>query len=240
MNKFLTITSVLLLAVSGYLGFEVYQLRHPQPPINKSKLAANTCPSMSYDYSHSSFEGIINYETAKGLFDNYNKDKKGMFVYNGKEEVLVPGEDSKSVWFSLDRLKNFIWHIENQNCENPNHCTDSLGLRIYFGRYPDLYHHQSVTEEGLNNVPKEYSFRHTLFMVPTYKDENTGIYRDFYPGGKDCRTALNLLPTHIFAEQIITDITPYIFLFDVSGPTGDSQNHGGLIPPGASTGNSFN
>lgn len=240
MNKILAVVTILLLGASGYLGYKVYKLSPSQTGIDKTKIPlANTCPALKYDYSESPFEGVINYEAAENLAHNYANKTKGLFVYNkDNPDALVPGEDSKSVWFSLEKLKNFIWHIEKQNCERP--CPDSLGLRIYFGIYPDLYKFSDPRAEGLENVPKDYSFRHTLFMVPTYRDERSGLYYDFYPAAKDCRTPLKLLPTRPNGEFPITIKTPYILLMDMSEPpTGGSQNHGGLIPPGASTGTSF-
>jgi hypothetical protein len=234
MNKFLLASTVLLALLSGYL---TYRLLSP-PPTLVNTPPPKTCASLPYDYSNGDSVGIINYETAQLLAKNYNDTKRGIVAYNIKEKAYQPGEDSRNIWFSLDRLKNFIWHIENQNCKNG--CTDSLGLRIYFGRYPSLDRYEATTEKGLDSVPKEYSNRLTLFMVPTYKDKPDNFYHDFYPPGKECRTSFANSPSQINGELVSHDITPQIFLFDVSGGTKESQNHGGLIPPGNPTGSSFN
>ena len=231
MNKFLLATTVLFATLSGYLYYKL--IRPPAP--------AKICP-VSYDYSNGDSVGIINYETAEALANNYKNDSAKAFISTqGKSGVgkFIFEGDAKSVWFSLDRLKNFIWHIENQNCANG--CNDTLGLRIYFAKYPDLI---NTSYEGLADVPKNYSNHHTLFMVPTYKDKDN-YDRDFYPG-TSCRTPLKSSPTHkgtgIDPNEDIHDPTPYIFLFDLSGATSisNSQNHGGLIPPGSSTGTGFN
>jgi hypothetical protein len=232
--KFLTASTLLLLAFSGYLGYTLYKIKHPPAP-------AQICP-VSYDYNNGDPVGIINYETAQALYENYQNDRGKAFISGhdatGKLDGFIP--DTKSVWFSLDRLKNFIWHIENQNCSKP--CHDTLGLRIYFAKYPDLSKLSDQNLLGLDEVPKEYSNQHTLFMVPTYKGKD-GYDYDFYPDGKDCRTPIDKSPLIEVGQGEIKTMTHAlspIFLFDLNtGTTSGSQNHGGLVPPNDPTGTSF-
>jgi hypothetical protein len=240
MNKFLASAAVILLILSGYLGYRVYELTHPRKVIANTPLI-KTCTSLPYDYSKGEFEGIITYETAQELFNNYKNDEGKSKIWpagnNIANRFVEKEDDSRSVWFSFEKLKRFLWNIEKQNCQK---CGDSLGLRIYFGKYPDL---KNTTFEDLASVPKEYSNHHTVFMVPTYRNEN-GAYVDFYPEGETCRTPLKSSPIHpIPGEGLYAhDKVPYILLFDMSGaaPSGNSQNHGGLIPPGDPAGTSFN
>ena len=240
MQTFLKILCPILLMVTGYELYQNYQLKKQLDAKEtlKGPSLVDVCRSFNYDYSNFPFEGIINFETAKSLADNYNRDKRGIVTF--KNGAMVPGEDSKSVSFSLDRLKCFIWNIEKQNCEKK--CADSLGLRIYFGRYPNLTD-QNGLPEGLTNVPTKYSNYHTLFMVPTYYDKNAQQFIDFYPAGTACRLPLSSSPTHSNGGEpnvFVHDKIPYIMLFDVTGaPDQDSQNHGGLIPPGSAAGTSF-
>ena len=235
MKKFLTASSVILLATSVYLGYEVYKLRNTITALKKTNVL-QTCSSFNYDYSNGDSVGMINYEAAKLLHDAYNRNKKGIAVYNN-DGALVPGEDSKSIWFSLDRLKNFIWQIEKQNCDSG--CPDSLGLRIYFGRYPNLKGYKDGRDSGLANVKVDYSGRLTLFMVPTYWNSARSVYYDFLPLENNCKAALST-PSGRIGEFDYWNRSRFILLFDMSGPTGgDSQNHGGLIPPGNPEGTSF-
>ena len=237
MKNFLLATTLLLAVVSGYLAtrlFNITRLKTPPQP--------TVCPALPYNYSTAGFEGVINYETAKALYTNYvNDDAKARISRKVKgrlDPFIEKEEDTKSVWFSLDRLKNFIWHIEEQNCANG--CNDSLGMRIYFAKYPDLTDPGQTPLLGLIGLPQNYSNHHTLFMVPTYKDES-GDNIDFYPGGKTCRTPFDQSPLQTFppgSEPIVIPHlpSPYIFLM---GTTQDAQNHGGLIPPGKPAGTSF-
>lgn len=74
-------------------------------------------------------------------------------------------EDARSIWFDLPTLKNFIAEVENQaKLDNPELTDADLGVRMYFGAYPDNL------PDGI--VPEEYKKRHTLVMIPT-KKENT-------------------------------------------------------------------
>ncbi len=237
MLKLLTATTLSLLLLSGFLGYKLYTAHQTDPML--TKVFPATCKSMQYDYSTSGFEGVINFETAKIMAENYKNDAAKAFITaNGGGDVNthVAPEDTRSVWFSFERLKNFLWHIENQNCLH--NCGDSLGLRIYFGKYPDFKEVNATTLVGLETVPKEYANHHTLFMVPTYKNESNDNI-DFYPGGNNCRTPFTASPTHSVAPENIStvhDASPYIFLM---GTYEDAQNHGGLIPPGSATGTSF-
>lgn len=240
MQTFLKILCPVLLLVASYELYQINKL-NKQITILSAKPHDPVCPTLKYDYSNADFEGIINYETAQAMANNYKSDKAKSFISTDAQtgtNAFVAEEDARSVWFSLDRLKNFIWHIENQNCNKG--CKDSLGLRIYYAKYPDFNDPSQPGLLGLDNVPKSYAKHHTLFMVPTYKSEN-GVNVDFYPAGV-CRAPIASSPTHTVAPEnisIVHDISPYIFLFDVSGGTGDPQNHGGLIPPGDAAGTAF-
>lgn len=237
MNKFLAAGTVLLLTLSGYLGYRVIKLKEALDTEIK-KHEPGLC--LSYDYSKGDFEGIINYETAQALAENYKNDKAKAWITTEAQTGMasfIAEEDTRSVWFSLDRLKNFIWHIEKQNCDSG--CNETLGLRIYYAKYPDFKKpNPDQRLLGLIGLPPEYSNHHTLFMVPTYQNEK-GDNVDFSPGV--CRAGFDKTP--LIEIKGGTDlnlkthrIDPQIFLM---GTAPDAQNHGGLIPPGNSAGTSF-
>jgi hypothetical protein len=241
MNNVLLIgISIALLALSGYLTYRVIALKKELEPLRIKH--PRSCTSFNYDYSNVEFEGIINYTTAQSMADNYKNDYGKAYI-SSQDQFAIEKPDTRSVWFSLDRLKKFIWNIERQNCLNG--CAESLGLRIYFAKYPDLNNADaldSIGLIGLIGVPKEYSNHHTLFMVPTYENDN-GVNVDYYPGG-DCRAGFNEVPT---IKKFIADVDnpgvrdipgPTPMIFDM-GINEDAQNHGNLIPPGEATGTRF-
>lgn len=73
-------------------------------------------------------------------------------------------EDARSIWFSLDGLKSFLNGIE-KNSALLNISSKDLGVNMYYGVY--------------KNNP-EYTGLHTIFMAPTYKNNN-GEQIDFDP-----------------------------------------------------------
>jgi hypothetical protein len=230
-NKIFIGISIVSVAVASYFGYKTIGLRKELLKYENPDKHIG-CPALNYDYSKDPFEGIINYETAIGISENYKNDLYKSTINTGGKTLQNQDPDARSVWFSLDRLKNFIWHVEKANCDSG--CNEaSLGLRIYFAKYPDL---NNTNYTGLKDVPKNYSNHHTLFMVPTYQNEK-GYNVDFYPA-RGCRALFYKVPLNGIGEPLPeSDITPFLFLM---GTGEEAQNHGGLIPPGEETGTSFN
>ena len=127
-------------------------------------------------------------------------------------------EDSKSIWFSLDSIKRFIWEIETNMCKNQ--CITQvnkheLGIRLYYARYPLAYKRVSPFKQLLSLNPS-YQNLHTIFMVPTYNEN--GVDWDFDPR---LRTAKNCRPSIENGTQAL-----------IFAPLNTSaQNHGSLCPP---------
>jgi hypothetical protein len=238
MQKLSIVLNVLLLGVSGYL---LYKLRNPTAI---STRVPDRCQSTKYDYSGVPFEGIVSYTTAKALADYYNKSTTSKLLFPTNDSNLIPGNDARSVWFPLERLKKFIWNIEKENCGKP--CPHDLGLRVYFARYPQ----QADTlwqKDYLTGVSTTFANRHTVFMVPTYYDESKKTDVDFFPGDETCSRPLEewaripVASGEVFKNQYKDIKIPFIIMagaIPLSEP-GDGQNHGGLIPPGTATGTSF-
>lgn len=91
--------------------------------------------------------GTINYDKANELEELF-KTSRSTIINNH-----LGYQDSREVWFSIDRLKKYIAYVESQ-AKKKNY--DNLGLRIYFGTYPE------------NNEGKTFS---TVFLVPTCKNK---------------------------------------------------------------------
>lgn len=80
--------------------------------------------------------------------------------------------DSRCVWFSMDRLKNFICYIERYS-DSLKVNRDSLGIRFYYAVYPGKTH---------GNFDDDYKSRlgqHTIYMVPTTEVNSEAV--DFDP-----------------------------------------------------------
>jgi len=76
-------------------------------------------------------------------------------------------QDSRSVWFSLADLQNFISEFQQSGNQN------TLGVRIYFGEYS-----ADLVAKCKGNA--QYTGLHTLVMVPTILGQD-GFNHDFDP-----------------------------------------------------------
>jgi len=108
---------------------------------------------------------------AKALIENYAQNH-WTTINNScpslQQNPSAPNvQDSRSVWFSLADLQNFISEFQQSGNQN------QLGVRIYFGEYgPNI----PVTEQD----NPQYMGLHTLLMVPTLLGAD-GFNHDFDP-----------------------------------------------------------
>ena len=74
-------------------------------------------------------------------------------------------KDARDFWFSLDSLKKYIEFVE---FEAKKRGKEDLGIRVYFAAYP----------ENSNYPNPGFS---TVFMVPTAREESSGLKKGFFP-----------------------------------------------------------
>lgn len=175
------------LAVGAYI---VYVKR------SDGTVAPVDCPK--FDYSHEPDYKHLTSDTAHVLATNYKNWLESL-------SPLVPEDfqDARAVNFKLSDLKKFIWEMETRMCPARNR--KELGIRFYYGKYPegDIKQYPDLKELSV-----DYLGKHTLFLVPTYNDN--GIFKDFDPGalGAD-------------GEPMINDDFTTMFI----------MNHGNIYPP---------
>ncbi|MFZ1678960.1 MAG: hypothetical protein WBP41_18510 [Saprospiraceae bacterium] len=215
--------NVILLIVIAYLFFRLFR---PFPgPTTINPDPRTNCRVMETDRFYGAPSNVISYKTAKFLSENYANDV-GKSLINGVDLSNSERKDAVSCWFPMDMIKQFIWYTESQMCRFS--CSDSvkLGIRFYYGKYPDKVHTQKDYLD-LNVLPQSFSNRHTLFMVPMYANHK-GKWIEFDPSAieKNCD-----LPDSIKVDTNISVITkPFIYsLWSDAGDNAD--NHGGLRPP---------
>jgi hypothetical protein len=150
----------------------------------------------------------------KALISNYRNHhwaQINQHHFNGNPNKV----DSRSVWFDLNTLKNFILNIEKSVADScgGDHCSKQLGIRIYFAEYGG----------AATPILPEYDSLHTLVMVPTMRmtTQVTGDANvDFdYAHMQGC----NPLPIDSTWPEF-TALMPTI-------PMRGAMNHGTLIPP---------
>ncbi len=182
MKKALIVTNVLTLVLLYMSSFTA--TKKETPVITNGP----NCDDIVMNYQNSPISGIA-LSTAQTMATNY----QGRF----SNTCITPyfklnHKNSKSVWFSLERLKSFIWEIEsrmcNKNCKSDK--PDSLGVRIYFGAYPNFNALSAAARKDYNVLPGSYIKYNSVFFVPTYYDSKNNINIDFDPrnmGANECK-----------------------------------------------------
>ncbi len=151
-------------------------------------------------------------------------------------------EDAEVIWFDLETLKKFIYHIEYETKKRDSSITaKNLGIHVYYTAYPQRrnWDNSKYQKSLLNNsgpiVPLEYEQRHTLVMVPTMKLKN--INTDYNPLDKE--TFLNGLLIDNSNKYEKGSSAKVISIGLAEAEKQNAQNHGGLFPPKKSNGLAF-
>lgn len=133
--------------------------------IKPNQFNTQDCKVFCYDYSQEKFDGLTSF-AAMNMAKNYQK------VFTSANTQIMDTTETKSVWFSLETIKKFVYQIERSTCglKCENTKKENLGIRLYFAKYPNQTD-VAATDPAfsfLQNHPMYYG-RKTLFMVPTYK-----------------------------------------------------------------------
>jgi hypothetical protein len=129
------------------------------------------CAEETHGQTIGHFKNVIqNYRT--NIWDvvntnsHFNTPTSGLNGINLK--AVYKSTDARCIWFSLESIKQFICTIEKNNAKLQEPA-ENLGVRFYYAVY-----------ENNASVDIEKRNRHTLFMVPTFRD-NSGAEIDFDP-----------------------------------------------------------
>jgi hypothetical protein len=214
------ITTILLGITLIVFAFYVYKF----PPKSKPSSENSIC----MDYSNVNMNQL-EVDLVRNMIRGY-KDHQKHYI-----DAASNINDAHSIWFDLETLKAFIYHVEYQTKQNTNVVTKpELGLRIHYSRYPEFKtwkDHSDLNDLAQNPLGKQYGQRHTLVIIPTIKRKD-GENVNFNP--LDNTTYANGMPFDYPGTPSTTTVPSFGGLNakgnDSSGATG-SQNHGGLIPP---------
>lgn len=226
------ITSVLLAAVSIAFGVYIYKFP-PTKPTTPTEPSDSICMNYAGNKASELSRALIR-EMAYG----YRADQ--LDTINSALKI----DDAHSIWFDLETIKQFIYHVE-LNAGKNDVSSEKLGLRIYYSRYPEMKTWKNMYTDlrsFIGTDKEKYEKLHTLVMIPTInvKDEKTGEEHDYDFNPKEISTYTTGLP------EIVGDVPPAVRIPALSGMienttntnglarSGNStfaQNHGSLIPP---------
>ena len=174
MKSFSLLLNVILIFLVFYLGCKDDFFGGDKEPGKQS----GYCPPEGCEtYNPSEKYGMISFATAQMLAKNYAESEGKRFIYDGT--LKTSEQDALNIWFDLKILKNFISFIESNACNAGCDTSVKLGVRIYYGKYPDST--QFSFYPDLKDVPKRFGKHHTIFMMPTFFDKASGKHLDFDP-----------------------------------------------------------
>lgn len=222
MKKLLIFSSIPLLLTTVYLSYKLNEL-NKEIAVFEGKITPPLSVTDCFSCGDTLGRKPFNYLEVATLTEMAFSYQRQMSTHGLGNQI----QDAKSIWFSLDALKAFIWEIQKDTCGKKD-CdgnTLSLGIRIYYARYPKfntLNNAGKLLYPDLQDVDKNYINLHTVFMVPTF--DSSGYQKDFDPRYYDVN---NQCP-----KTITTDGWPVSQRVLALTPTNStSQNHGGLCPP---------
>jgi hypothetical protein len=228
-SKFKWASLVLAFSFIAYVYF--------YPPICRKKCIEDERICMNYD-------SVAPSKLASGLVYNMITNYKNNQLKSIQNYTPNPLDlDAHAIWFDLDTIKKFIYHIEKGVKQNAGKDL-KLGLRIYYASYPikDTWKETFPDLSGFlqDTLTEKYEKMHTLVMIPTFTKEN--IPYDFDPFQKE--TFEKGLP--IYNEQFNTIPVTALTSVARSASSGDpeilqntARNHGVLFPPGNTLGEAF-
>lgn len=163
----MTIKKTLLIVAAAGLAFSACQNQHADLATKTTAVPFNY-DSLSYARAK---QYVTNYEKRAGSVDSAYKDKDGRMVTKKKP-------DSRSIWFSADRLQGLLDKIKSEGGD---------GIRFYYATYDSIY----PKVIGSNTPPQIYWGYNTLVMVSTKDSTNQAnekFHRDYFtskPKGSD-------------------------------------------------------
>lgn len=224
MNSTRTLKSIIV-ALLIALGLSLY--------INRPEITS--LEGLCLDYSNEP-KSELSVALVHKMSDNYQRKQLTSINSDVSNGFTTTAGDSRAIWFDLETLKAFLYHFEIEAIKNNAPISsEDLGVRIYYGSYPDNF--SPISFPDLNGLAGTgYEEHHTLMMIPTLRINS--IDKDFNPFDDDTYSnGLEGIPEYENSEpsnaQQIFGLTGFKKTnADPQTPqrTG-AQNHGSLYPP---------
>jgi hypothetical protein len=198
--------------------------------------------SICMDYSNYS-PSELSARLVKSMISTYQNNQLVSIKSSTVPNPMV--DDAHSIWFDIDTLKKFIYHIEKSVKQNDPNVSHRLGIRIYYAAYPHsglwgTTGYEALSSFSTDSEKSQYSKMHTLVMIPTIL--NGTNFCDFNPkdfssyvGFRTLWDTLQGIPPLGYVSPVLTGRTSSSSASDDIG----ARNHGQLIPPASTTGEGF-
>ncbi len=144
--------------------------------------------------------------------------------------------DAYSIWFDLETLKKYLYHIEKNAKRVDATITDKkLGVRFYYAAYPDSTTIEKDRFRDLDFMKsdakyKKYNGLHTLVMIPTITGAG-GKELDFNPLDADTFTKGFYQDSKYALNSTSTLPDDTAALTGTPSRSMGGKNHGTLAPP---------
>lgn len=155
-----SVLALVLLTIVTTAGVVYFLMREGSENIVEDSI----CLNYSKDSVPTLQKGFID-DMKKNYYDNQLSILNNP---NTQNRTNLEGGDTQSIWFDLEKLKKFIYHVENKAKQNKI-TSDQLGIRLHYMAYPNQDNWKNHSD--LNGFDKEekYRSRMSLILVPTKK-----------------------------------------------------------------------
>jgi hypothetical protein len=231
------ITALITALVTNYLCKNKQQTDIPDKDRSNS-----IC--MDYD---SDPPAVLTTELVKSMVVKYNNVQLNNIQTATTNPVPT---DAKAIWFDLETLKKFMYHIEHNVSKNYTLSRNKkIGVRIYYAAYPK---NERMRALASSQTDPDFSFNpnyenlHTLVMIPTIATDD-GINFDFNPldattyngfVNMDSKNKYSFINNTYSTLSLGTSSAPATTNQSVNNST-SARNHGSLYPPDNITGLGF-
>lgn len=236
MKKILIAVNVLFLTAVFFMACNSNNSAETSEPVTgtgdevRTRSAESTGPDISQE-----LYGLLDDDLAVRMSEAYRDDNRKSRITGSDGEL-----DARSIWFDLETIKLFIAKIEAsvggaKNCDSMH-----LGIRMYYAKYPEGEEFNRYAE-ALSQLGRNIEGKHTIFMTPTYYDNDENIDFNFEEvGDNPCKP----IPYSKLLRMNNRSSKAGLFVGrkrpEPIDPTGgqmpNTVNHGGLMPPPASGG----
>lgn len=179
--------------------------------------------------------GLLEDDLAVRMSEAYRDDQRKSKITGSNGEL-----DARSIWFDLETIKLFIAKIEASVAGAKNCDSMKLGIRMYYAKYPEGEEFNRYSEQ-LSQLGRGIAGKHTIFMTPTYWDNDENIDFNFEEVGKNpCKpipySKLLRMNNRSNKAGLFVGRKRPAPIDPTTGQIPNTVNHGGLMPPPAGSG----